>query len=141
MKNINLLSVTEAYQKLETELFQKLMSSYGVNVDKMKGIKDYELEGIKALVDNMLKTKNDISIVNNYYLGYSIPQIGKEFDLLRFGNNYIVNIEIKTESTIDKIHKQQEKNKYYLGFLGIGIHIYTYISKDFHYTNIYQTDS
>lgn len=130
MKNINLLSIIEAYRKLKIELFQKLMNSYGISVDKMKGIKDYELEGIEALVSNMLKTKNDISIVNNYYLGYSIPQIGKEFDLLRFGNNYVINIEIKTESTIEKIHKQQEKNKYYLGFLGIDIHIYTYISKE-----------
>lgn len=130
MKSVNILSVIEAYRKLETELFQKLMNNYGISVDKMKGIKDYELEGIITLVVNMLKTKDDISIVNNYYLGYSIPQIGKEFDLLRFGNDYVVNIEIKTESTIDKIHKQQERNKYYLGFLGMDMHIYTYVSKE-----------
>lgn len=130
MKNINLLSVIEAYRKLKVELFQKLMNSNGISVDKMKGIKDYELDGIEALVNNMLKTKDDISIVDNYYLGYSIPQIGKEFDLLRFGNDYVINIEIKTESTIEKIHKQQEKNKYYLSFLGIDIHIYTYVSKE-----------
>lgn len=60
-------------------------------------------------------------------IGYSIPQIGKEFDLLRFGDNYIINIEIKTESSIDKIFKQQQKNKYYLEFLNKEIYIYTYI--------------
>lgn len=54
-------------------------------------------------------------------------QIGKEFDLLRFGDNYIINIEIKTESSIDKIFKQQQKNKYYLEFLDKEIYIYTYI--------------
>ena len=52
---------------------------------------------------------------------------GKEFDLLRFGDNYIINIEIKTESSIDKIFKQQQKNKYYLEFLNKEIYIYTYI--------------
>lgn len=57
----------------------------------------------------------------------SKTQIGKEFDLLRFGDNYIINIEIKTESSIDKIFKQQQKNKYYLEFLNKEIYIYTYI--------------
>ncbi len=60
-------------------------------------------------------------------LVHSINQIGKEFDLLRFGDNYIINIEIKTESSIDKIFKQQQKNKYYLEFLNKEIYIYTYI--------------
>lgn len=130
MKNINILSVIEAYRKLDKALFQKLMSSYGVIVDNLKGIKDYELDGIEALVKNIKDSNNNIYIFNNYYLGYSIPQIGKEFDLLRFGSNYIVNIEIKSESTIDKIIKQQEKNKYYLEFLGKDIYIYTYIQKE-----------
>lgn len=129
MKNINLLSVIEAYRTLNIELFQKLMNSYGICVDRKKGIKDYELDGIESLVKNMRTKKDDVSLLNNYYLGYSITQIGKEFDLLRFGDDCVVNIEIKTESTIEKIHNQQEKNKYYLGFLGIDIHIYTYVLK------------
>ena len=47
-------------------------------------LKDYELNGIESFVNELLKIKNSITIVNNYYLGYSIPQIGKEFDLLLF---------------------------------------------------------
>lgn len=123
MKNVNILSIIEAYRKLSNTLFQKLMNSYGI----ISGIKDYELNGIESFVNELLKIKNSITIVNNYYLGYSIPQIGKEFDLLRFGDNYIINIEIKTESSIDKIFKQQQKNKYYLEFLNKEIYIYTYI--------------
>ncbi len=34
---------------------------------------------------------------------------------------------MKTENTIDKILKQQEKNRYYLNFLGKKNHIYTYV--------------
>lgn len=109
MKKINILSIIEAYRKLNQNLFQKLMNGYGIIVDNTKGIKDYELSAIEHLVNNILQTKNDLFIVDNYYLGYSIPQIGKEFDLLRFGKNYIINIEVKTESSIDKIFKQQEK--------------------------------
>ncbi|MCS2250107.1 DUF2075 domain-containing protein [Bacteroides fragilis] len=102
------------------------MNSHGIT----SGIKNYELNGIEAFVDELLKANNNISIVNRYYLGYSIPQIGKEFDLLRFGHNYIINIEIKTESSIEKILKQQQKNKYYLSFLDKPLHIYTFISNE-----------
>ncbi|MCE9401250.1 DUF2075 domain-containing protein [Bacteroides fragilis] len=126
MRNINILSIIEAYRKLSNTLFQKLMNSYGIT----SGIKNYELNGIEAFVDELLKANNNISIVNRYYLGYSIPQIGKEFDLLRFGHNYIINIEIKTESSIEKILKQQQKNKYYLSFLDKPLHIYTFISNE-----------
>lgn len=126
MRNINILSIIEAYRKLSNTLFQKLMNSYGIT----SGIKNYELNGIESFVDELLKANNNISIVNIYYLGYSIPQIGKEFDLLRFGHNYIINIEIKTESSIEKILKQQQKNKYYLSFLDKPLHIYTFISNE-----------
>lgn len=126
MRNINILSIIEAYRKLSNTLFQKLMNSYGITSE----IKNYELNGIEAFVDELLKANNNISIVNRYYLGYSIPQIGKEFDLLRFGHNYIINIEIKTESSIEKILKQQQKNKYYLSFLDKPLHIYTFISNE-----------
>lgn len=126
MRNINILSIIEAYRKLSNTLFKKLMNSYGIT----SGIKNYELNGIESFVDELLQANNNISIVNRYYLGYSIPQIGKEFDLLRFGHNYIINIEIKTESSIEKILKQQQKNKYYLSFLDKPLHIYTFISNE-----------
>lgn len=126
MKSVNILSIIEAYRELSNTSFQKLMNSYGIT----SGIKDYELNGIESFINGLQKANNNISIVNRYYLGYSIPQIGKEFDLLRFGNNYIINIEIKTESSIEKILKQQQKNRYYLGFLDKPLHIYTYISNE-----------
>lgn len=70
MKNVNILSIIEAYRKLSNTLFQKLMNSYGI----ISGIKDYELNGIESFVNELLKIKNSITIVNNYYLGYSIPK-------------------------------------------------------------------
>lgn len=42
----------------------------------------------------------------------------------------LANIEIKTESSIEKILKQQQKNKYYLSFLDKPLHIYTFISNE-----------
>ncbi len=82
-----------------------------------KDLNNYQLKHQKAQADE-IKYRDCL---------VSIYQIGKEFDLLRFGDNYIINIEIKTESSIDKIFKQQQKNKYYLEFLNKEIYIYTYI--------------
>lgn len=39
---------------------------------------------------------------DNFYFGYKIPQISKEFDLIRFGENYNVSIELKSQTTLDK---------------------------------------
>lgn len=130
MKTISLLSVIDAYRTLDKPLFQKLMNSYGIMAGGMNGIKDYELDCIEALVNRLCETGHDLSVVNDFYLGYSIPQIGKEFDLLRFGDNYIINIELKTQSTPEKIRKQQEKNKYYLSFLEQETYIYTYVTDE-----------
>jgi Schlafen group 3, DNA/RNA helicase domain len=80
----------------------------------------------------------DPRILNGYFLNYSIPQISKEFDLLRFGKDSIVNIELKRESTIDRIAKQLARNKYYLEFLGKEIHSYTFVTDE---QKLYSLDS
>lgn len=54
---------------------------------------------------------------DNFYFGYKIPQIGKEFDLIRFGENYNVSIELKSETTLDKQGEQLKRNHFYLNFL------------------------
>ena len=38
----------------------------------------------------------------------------KEFDLLRFGNNYNINIELKSETTTEDQQNQLKKNHFYL---------------------------
>ena len=130
MKSINILSVVEAYRNLNSILFEKFMSNFDIPVGSNRGLRDYELNGIESLVNNLMKEGEELSITNNFYIGYSIPQIGKEFDLLRFGNNYIINIEIKTECKEDKILKQQKRNKYYLDFLNQDIYIFTFVSNE-----------
>lgn len=125
MKEINILSIVKAYRNLEKGLFRKFIASLGVS----SGIKEYELDGLEMLIRELLKINQDDSILTHYFLGYSIPQIGKEFDLLRFGTDTIVNIEIKTDSSCEKVLRQQKRNRYYLSFLGKELLIYTYLSK------------
>ena len=69
MKNVNILSIIEAYRKLSNTLFQKLMNSYGI----ISGIKDYELNGIESFVNELLKIKNSITIVTVSYTHLTLP--------------------------------------------------------------------
>lgn len=124
MKEINLLSLIETHRSLEKSLFERFMQSFGIT----RVLKDYEIIGIESLVSQLLMINNDITVLMHYFLGFSIPQIGKEFDLLRIGSDQIINIEIKKTSTTEKILKQQLRNQYYLSFLGKELLIYTYLS-------------
>ena len=48
--------------------------------------------------------------------------------MIRFGETSIINIELKSTSTVEKIKKQLLQNKYYLSFLGKDIYNFSYIS-------------
>jgi hypothetical protein len=54
---------------------------------------------------------NILSLIQAY------DNLEKEFDLLLFGKDCIINIELKSISTEEKIFKQLERNKYYLSFI------------------------
>ncbi|EMQ1490794.1 ATP-binding protein [Enterobacter hormaechei] len=110
MKSLNILSLTQAHDSLPPECFHSFLNHYGIN------IKPAELSDLKSLVDSIYPLSGDLKVFNDYYVGYKIPQIGKEFDLLRVGTSHIINIELKRISTEEKIKKQLIRNKYYLSF-------------------------
>jgi DNA replication protein DnaC len=131
MKQTNLKSILDGYDNLNPDLFKAYLSYHSIN------IKNDELEDLAFLVKDLESLNNDIEILDNYFLGYIIPQIGKEFDLLRIGSDSIVNIELKRESTLPVIKKQLVQNKYYLSFLKKESHHFTYVSSD---KKIYKLD-
>ncbi len=60
-----------------------------------------------------------LPLLDGFYYSYTVPQIGKEFDLLKFADGATLNIEIKHERVADdEIVAQLEKNRYYLAHLG-----------------------
>ncbi len=97
-------------------------------------LKLHESITLKMLIAEMKSGGADESCFNGYFVGYSIKQISKEFDLLRFGKKSVINIELKSclqTSTRDiKIKRQMSKNQYYLEFLKYDIDIYTFIQGD-----------
>jgi hypothetical protein len=124
MKQTNLLSLVQAYKNLPESTFEKFLIYHEIKV------KREELEDISVLVKTINTINKGVDIFDNFTIGFSIPQIGKEFDLLRFSKKKVINLEIKLESTPEKIKKQLIRNRYYLGFLGLKIVQATFISSE-----------
>ena len=132
MKEINLVSIIDSNKNLPAELFQKYLRYYSIK------IKDSEVEDLSKFVKEVKSINPNMSNFDMFFVGYVIPQISKEFDLLRFDNDSVLNIEIKRESPPEKIKKQLEQNKYYLSFIDRRINCFTYISSE---NKIYTLDN
>ena len=116
MKPINLLSLTQAHRSLVANLYEEYAKLHSIE------IKSSEVDDLRILVQKLLAGQPRREILDGYYVGFKIPQIGKEFDLLRFGSNYNVNIEVKSDCDHAKMQRQLLRNRYYLGYLGIPLH-------------------
>lgn len=122
MKEVNLISFIDAYQNLSEELFAKYKEYYLINFERVG-----ELDCLLGMVNKIKTINQKIEIFDRFFIGFKIPQIGKEFDLLRFDSDSIINIELKQESTDNRIKEQLEKNKYYLSFLSKKLLCFTYV--------------
>ena len=136
MKTKNLISAYQGAAAIEAS---------ELKVEKrFKVLKSHEIRSLHSFCDIMSNKGCSISDFDGFYIGYSIGQIGKEFDLLRFGDNLTINIEVKSELKVakkeEKILKQMRINYYYLKFLGRGLRIFTYVENDGFYEYIIQSD-
>ena len=124
MKKINILSLVQAYETLGEESYKNFLDHYGIS------IKDKEVDDLKSLLTVLYEETEDRGIFDQFYVSYKIPQIGKEFDLLRFGKECVINIELKGSSTEEKILKQLKRNRYYLGSLEKQLYGFTFVSDE-----------
>lgn len=117
------------------------------NIKKITQLKDHEIIVLKQLCDVLVKEGCAIQGFEGYYIGYTIDQISKEFDLLRFGYDNILNIEFKSELTgtksenEKKIYKQLKINHYYLKMVSSSIDLIMYVENDGFYQFSADTDS
>lgn len=109
-----------AYQRIEKHASGK---------DELKRTQTHEIISLRQLVDAFLRDGIQINMLDGFFLNYQIPQIGKEFDLLKFTDTKCLNIEIKSRAVSrDDIHKQLIKNKHYLAHLRKGFELYSVIT-------------
>ncbi|MDD3012357.1 MAG: ATP-binding protein [Candidatus Gastranaerophilales bacterium] len=132
MKVVNLKSLLEIYDKNgSTNIPPEYMNYLGGKDYELK-IKNKELNPLKSLITTLENIDSSLTLkdLNSFYIGYKIPQIGKEFDLLRISEFTVLNIEYKREAVKDKIKQQALRNNYYLKFLDKEIKLFIYIEKE-----------
>jgi len=122
LKRVNIKSLLQAKDSLEDEGFKGFAKHYGIEIRRA------EIEDLRILTKVLSDTGCSIRALDRFYVGYKIPQIGKEFDLLRLGRKCIINIELKNNCTEQKIEKQLVRNHYYLSFIGRKVYAFTFVS-------------
>lgn len=123
MKAINLYELT----RVEDDDFIKFEAHLSQRESLLKE-KKCEIDSLKAFVENIFENI-EYDLFSHFYFSYSIPQISKEFDLLRIGENYIINIELKSHiNDIEKVNNQLIQNQFYLKHLEKDIYSYIYDS-------------
>lgn len=115
MKPINLYAFFKAAFLAEKELqvYEKLNSNRNNDIK----IKNREIQTLDKLI-SIISSDIDYKYWDGFYYSFFIPQISKEFDLLKLGSDRILNIELKSDYTsYEKILNQLIRNQYYLSHL------------------------
>lgn len=124
MKAINLYILAEMKNM---KLYGKYYAS--LTGEKERAYKPHEAQSLSRLVSVMMQRGAKVEEFDNFFYGYIIPRIGKEFDILKIGENAILNIELKSwVGNENAVLDQLIKNKFYLAHLNKTQYFYTFNS-------------
>ncbi len=94
-----------------------------------KVTKRHEIRSLRQLVDGLVADGVGISALDGFFFGYTIPRIGKEFDLLKFKGHKCLSIELKSQSVPKKdILAQLKRNLHYLAHIDKSPAMYTVVT-------------
>ncbi|MBI9008988.1 MAG: DUF2075 domain-containing protein [Tenericutes bacterium] len=122
---INIFTVCDEY-KGDLDLINKYLShssQYSSSFKKM------EVDSFVQLCNFLDVNISDYSIFEGFHINYTIPQISKEFDVLRISEKLAINIELKTTMT-EKAEEQLKQNKYYLSNINLPKRIFLFVSDE-----------
>lgn len=124
MNTVNLYVLTRLNANLESYVrYEQNLASLPVP----RAIKEHERRSLLTLVDLLYNQTHNIEMLDGFVCSYSIPHIGKEFDLLRVSRDEVLNIELKSDEVpLADVKSQLSKNAYYLGPLKRAIHLYAF---------------
>lgn len=136
MRSVNLYHLyTSAKVKIsEYRNYEKILS----NRTKITNLGEREKGSLYYLVSHLLSNNCEIEKLDNFYYSYTIPHIGKEFDLLKLDDKTILNIELKSQNVgLERIKSQLLNNQKYLKYLNKKMYLFTFVSdiKEFYFLN------
>lgn len=121
---INIFALTRISKIVSIQRLERQMSKR----EQPLVIKKWEIQSLKQFSEHLQRELESATELNFYY-SFQIPKLGKEFDLLRISDEFVINIELKSrEVCAENIKKQLLQNRYYLAALGKTVRSYTYIS-------------
>ena len=89
----------------------------------------HEIESLRRVADQLTREGLSVEELDGFFFGFTIPQIGKEFDLLKFSEDQCLNLELKSQAIPqEQIMAQLVKNRYYLRHLGRETRLYTAVT-------------
>lgn len=123
MRSVNLLLLAAV---TDEDLFGKYEKQLSFRTEKLK-VDFGEINAIRQIIEHLKGERCKNVELDGFFYAFKIPQIGKEFDLLRIDDETVLNIEIKSQSVSQEaIFNQLKKNKYYLSSLNRALKLYTY---------------
>ncbi len=124
MKPVNLVSLLHVFFHLEETLKKTYFDYHEVK------IKDEELNDLSILIELIKKHDENYQDFDGFNIGFVIPQIGKEFDLIKINSQTVLNIELKQAGSQESIKKQLILNRHYLEYLKKELYQFTFVSSD-----------
>lgn len=126
MKSINLFLLTRNIDDKDIFLYEDLLSA---REEEIKHRMD-EVELLKTLVSYLVGFADPMKKMDGFFYSFTIPQISKEFDLLKIGKNgVVINIELKSQMVaLERIEKQLKQNRYYLNSIASDIYSFTLVN-------------
>lgn len=138
MRSINLYVLSRDVEPDVEALYEKSLSH---RKESLK-FRFEELEMIRYIVDELTKQGVERNLFDGWVYSFTIPQIGKEFDLLRIGENKVtVNLELKSQPVSEeRIAKQLKQNQHYLSRVADTIYSFTLMQKNSNEYALYYYD-
>lgn len=97
--------------------------------DRLPRSQYHEIESLRLLADELIHSDITLDALDGFFWGFKIPQIGKEFDLLKITDKLCINIELKSQVVpMEQILSQLQRNRHYLRHLGKKTLLYSVIT-------------
>lgn len=122
-KLVSLIQLTNL--KDDSKLSEDFVCYYA-GLASTREYKHQEILDLDELLKNLNLSPNDSS---GFIFGYLIPQLNKEFDLIKITKDYVLNIELKSQQKDEiQLAKQLIQNIHYLKLLKKQIYCFTFVS-------------
>lgn len=138
MRATNLYVLTRLSEIELYPLYEKCLSQRAESIK----VRCEEIELIKIMINNLRFRDENYELLDDWFYSFSIPQIGKEFDLLKINEDgKIINVELKSQAIDEaRIEFQLQQNRYYLSHIGKEIYSFSLIKENDKSVKIYKYD-